>query len=181
MEKLEGIEISCAEGPFDSHNVTSLQTFLPKLKRLVLIQQTKPLLAKWIQGSTFENVDVLRISLLQSMDRPVRYHRSVNLDMIEQVHTAFPKVTQLTLTVNVRKLESLKYVFRYMQQLKSLFIIFVRDDYPQSISTHLLEATLLGIPKKSVKALSYNPDLHDSVLLQRNTKKSILNLPGIIS
>lgn len=176
MEKLEILQIHSNKFEIDSQNVSCLQTFLPKLKQIDLVNQKKKMLAKWVANSKFENVDVLVISLLDNGYGHDFFFQSIDLKMIEQFHISFPNVTQLTLTFHAEDLRCLEYVFKNMSQLKSLSII-IEENF-QETSRHLLYSTLLGIPVRFMAALTENSNFVDSVGLECNMEKSLVNLTG---
>lgn len=177
MEKLETVRIISTKCELETDN-PSLHTLLPKVQNVWLAYQTKALLEKWIQGPKLESVKNLALSLVKNhlMQTRSNYFHSISLEMIEQVHETFPNITNLSLTLNIRDMNCLKYVFKKMLKLQS-FVIEFKGNIGDA-SKYYIDSKFLGFPLKLVEALRDHSDYFHSFKLNQDKEPSIVNLSG---
>ncbi len=174
LEKLDKIQIHGAQYELEPERMVDLQKLFPNVSSVVFNRHTEATLSNWIQRSKFGLVRSLSLSVV-GIDLKINedLFKSVSLEMMAKLHTVFPNVSKMEITVSYKDMNGLLYLFENMQ-LKSLRIN-VREDVRQHRNW---KSILIGLPAWLISAHSEESDYFQSYIRKRGRKPCLLNLTG---
>lgn len=175
LKNLEKIQIYGKGCMLDSESVANLNELLPNVKNVGLDHQTEDTLADWVRNSKFESVNCLSLSVLETS---IRHHttifKSLSYEMLEKMHSGFPNLSSLAITVDTDDMNGLMYLYENMMQLKSLRIDFrlIRNEWkPMS--------TIIGLPVWLISVNVEESDYFQSFIHKRGRQPCLTNLSGM--